>query len=296
MIVVHTVADLREALLSNRTGNKRIGLVPTMGAFHAGHLHLMQTAREECDVTVVTLFVNPMQFGDPNDLAAYPRNNARDVDTASSAGVDILFAPSVPEMYPEGFSATVDIGGVTETLEGKTRGIAHFRGVATVVAKLFNIVQPHAAYFGQKDAQQVAVIRQMVRDLNIPVKIEVCSIMRESDGLAMSSRNARLSPASRMQAVALSEALHTVQTLTALGERSTETLLNAARTRLHARDIADHHIEYLAAVDNVTLADVSEVADRHILFALAVRVGDVRLIDNVVVEAPAGTHMPREAQ
>lgn len=288
MIVARTVLELREALLATRTGNKRIGLVPTMGAFHAGHLHLMRTAREECDCTVVSLFVNPTQFGDPADLAAYPRNHTRDIAMANSAGVDVLFAPAVDEIYPSGFDATVEIGGVTAPLEGTARGLAHFRGVTTVVTKLFNIVQPHAAYFGQKDAQQVAVIRQLVRDLNFPVEIVVCSTMREMDGLAMSSRNERLTPSARLQAVALSESLQMVQTMVATGEQNTAALLSQARARLHARGIADHDIEYFAAVNNVTLADVSELSDQTVLFALAVRVGGVRLIDNVLV-APVTT-------
>lgn len=296
MIVARTILELREALLAARTGNKRIGLVPTMGAFHAGHLHLMATAREECDVTVVSLFVNPTQFGDATDLAAYPRNHARDAELASTAGTDFLFAPSVQEMYPPGFNATVEVGVVTNPLEGKVRGLAHFRGVTTVVTKLFNIVQPHVAYFGQKDAQQVAVVRQLVRDLNIPVELAVCSIMRESDGLAMSSRNARLSPVARVQAIALSEALFTVQSLVASGQRTVASLLANARAPLRARGIADGEIEYFSAVNNVTLNDVSEIANEPVLFSLAVRVGGVRLIDNIVIDlstpAPRSLNTP----
>ena len=295
MNVARTVLELREALLAARTGNKRIGLVPTMGAFHAGHLHLMATAREECDITVVSLFVNPTQFGNATDLATYPRNDLRDEELARTAGVDLLFAPSELEVYPAGFNAMVEVGGVTEPLEGKARGLAHFRGVTTVVAKLFNIVQPHVAYFGQKDAQQVAVIRQLVRDLNIPIEIVVCSIMRESDGLAMSSRNTRLSPEARVQAVALSEALHTVQSLVASGERSTASLLTRARARLSARGIPDSAIEYFAAVNNQTFRDASEIANEPVLFSLAVRVGGVRLIDNIVIEPSTSTSRPISA-
>jgi pantoate--beta-alanine ligase len=283
MIVVRTVVELREALLAARSGNKRIGFVPTMGAFHAGHLHLMHTAREECDVTVVSLFVNPTQFGDPADLAAYPRNDARDEADANNAGVDVLFIPPVSEMYPDGFNAAVQLAGVTDPLEGKARGVAHFHGVTTVVAKLFNMVQPHAAYFGQKDAQQVAVIRQMVRDLNFPLEIIVCPTIRESDGLAMSSRNVRLSPEARQQALGLSEALRSVQEQVDAGERATATLLDNGRKKLHARGIDDAHIEYFAAVDNLTLQEQPAVGDRAVLFAIAARVGGVRLIDNVVV-------------
>jgi len=295
MIVARTVLELREALLAARTGNKRIGLVATMGAFHSGHLHLMATAREECDVTVVSLFVNPTQFGNAADLAAYPRDDARDQELASTAGVDLLFAPSVQEMYPAGFNAVVEVGGVTEPLEGKARGLAHFRGVTTVVTKLFNIVQPHVGYFGQKDAQQVAVIRQLARDLNIPIEIMVCSTMRESDGLAMSSRNTRLSADARAQAVALFEALHTVQSLVALGERLTADLLANARARLSARGIADADVEYFSAVNNHTLKDISEIADEPVLFSMAVRVGGVRLIDNIVIDLPPSAPRPLNA-
>lgn len=291
MIVASTVLELREALSAARIGKKRIGLVPTMGAFHAGHLHLMATAREECDIVVVSLFVNPTQFGDATDLAAYQRNHAGDAQLASTAGADFLFAPSVLEMYPSGFNATVQVGGITEPLEGKARGLAHFRGVTTVVTKLFNIVQPHVAYFGQKDAQQVAVVRQLVRDLNIPVEIAVCSIMRESDGLAMSSRNARLLPEARAQAVALTEALYTVQSLVAKGERAVTALLTNARARLSARGIADGDIEYFSAVHNTTFTDVLEIANEAVLFSLAVRVGGVRLIDNLVING--STPAPR---
>ena len=291
MIVIRTILELREALLAARSGNKRIGLVPTMGAFHAGHLHLMATAREECDVTVVSLFVNPTQFGDATDLAAYPRNDARDAELASTAGVDVLFAPSVQEMYPSGFNAMVEVGGVTEGLEGKARGTAHFRGVTTVVTKLFNIVQPHVAYFGQKDAQQVAVVRQLVRDLDIPVRIVVCSTMRESDGLAMSSRNARLSPEARAQAVALSEALRTVQSMVAAGERNAGILITRGRARVSARGIPDSDIEYFSAADNATLAEIFEISNQPVLFSMAVRVGGVRLIDNVVID-PSSTSAP----
>lgn len=284
MIVARTVADLREALLAARTGNKRIGFVPTMGAFHAGHLHLMHTAREECDVTVVSLFVNPTQFGDPADLAAYPRNDARDEEMANNAGVDVMFAPTLHEMYPSGYDALVEVGGVTEPLEGKARGLAHFRGVTTVVAKLFNIVQPHAAYFGQKDAQQVAVIRQMIRDLNFPIELVVCPTMREADGLAMSSRNTRLNAEARVQAVALSESLHGILAMIASGNSDTASLLLEARARLHARGIPDGDIEYLEAVDNITLQPVAALGDAPVLFAIAARVGGVRLIDNVVFD------------
>lgn len=283
MIVARTISELREALLPARISSKRIGLVPTMGALHAGHLHLMYTAREDCDVAVASLFVNPTQFGDPSDLAAYPRNFENDCAIADNAGIDILFAPTVAEMYPVGFNLKIDVGGVTAPLEGQARGLAHFQGVATVVAKLFNIVQPHEAYFGQKDAQQVAVIKQLVRDLNIPVEIVVCSTVREHDGLAMSSRNVRLSAESRIQAVGLSQALFHAERLVAAGETGVQTILVAATQELLSRGIATNDIEYFSAVDNVTFTPVEVIAEIPVLFTLAVRVGGVRLIDNVVV-------------
>lgn len=288
MIVARTITELREALLSARISSKRIGLVPTMGAFHAGHLHLMHTAREDCDVTVVSLFVNPTQFGDPTDLSAYPRNFDRDAEMANNAGVTVLFAPSVSEMYPHGFNTSVHIDGVTTPLEGAARGVEHFRGVATVVAKLFNIVQPHEAYFGQKDAQQVAVIKQLVRDLNMPVEIIVCPTVREHDGLAMSSRNVRLSPDARTQALGLSQALFHAERLIAAGERATDKVLASARNEFTARNILADDVEYFSAVDTTTLAPVDVVSDAPVLFVMAVRVGGVRLIDNIVVHATKG--------
>ena len=288
MIVARTITELRDALLPARVLSQRIGLVPTMGAFHAGHLHLMHTAREDCDMTVVSLFVNPTQFGDPNDLSAYPRNFDRDADMANNAGVGVLFVPSVTEMYPAGFNVSVHVGGVTNPLEGVARGIEHFHGVATVVTKLFNIVQPHEAYFGQKDAQQVAVIRQLVRDLNQPVEIVVCPTVREHDGLAMSSRNVRLSPDARAQATGLSQALFHADRLVASGARATSEILAAARGEFDSRNIPSADIEYFAAVDNTTLEPVELIGDEPVLFVMAVRVGGVRLIDNVVVRAGNG--------
>lgn len=283
MIVARTISELREALLPARVAAKRIGFVPTMGAFHAGHLHLMHTAREDCDFTVVSLFVNPTQFGDPNDLAAYPRDDVRDTGIADNAGVDVLFAPSVHEMYPAGFNTHVVVAGVTAPLEGAARGVEHFVGVATVVSKLFNIVQPHAAYFGQKDAQQVAVVRQMVRDLNFPVDIVVCSTVREHDGLAMSSRNVRLSAAAHQQALGLSAALRRVEQLFAAGERETFILLEHAQREMISRGINTTDIEYFTAVDNTTLEPVAVVTESPVLFVMAVRVDGVRLIDNAVI-------------
>ncbi|MGZ4174473.1 MAG: pantoate--beta-alanine ligase, partial [Solirubrobacteraceae bacterium] len=197
MRTVRTVAELRAALAGPRRAGHSIGLVPTMGAFHEGHLSLMRRARRDCDEVVVSLFVNPTQFDDPGDLSAYPREETRDAALAEDAGVDYLFAPAALEVYPPGFATTVSVGDVTEVLEGAHRGRGHFDGVATVVTKLFNMVAPDIAYFGQKDAQQAVVIRRLVRDLDMPVRIEICPTVREPDGLAMSSRNEHLAGGER---------------------------------------------------------------------------------------------------
>src|SRR5207302_5807002 len=203
MKTVRTVAELRATLAPRRRAERTIGLVPTMGALHEGHLSLMRHARRQCDVVVVSLFVNPAQFNDAADLIAYPRDPTRDAALAAEIGVDHLFAPSVEEVYPPGFATTVSVAGITDRLEGQHRGRAHFDGVTTIVTKLFIMVGPDVAYFGQKDAQQALVIRRLVRDLDIPVRIEVCPTIREPDGLALSSRNALLSPADRARATAL---------------------------------------------------------------------------------------------
>lgn len=235
MRVVRSIAELRLALDAERRAGRTVGLVPTMGAFHEGHLSLMRRARAECGVVVVSLFVNPAQFNDAADLAAYPRDDARDERLAGAEGVHLLFIPPVEEIYPPAFATHVEVSGVTEPLEGLARGAAHFRGVTTVVAKLFHIVQPELAYFGQKDVQQSIVIRRMVRDLNMRVRIEVCPTVRESDGLAMSSRNVRLPHEARARAVGLSEALRAAESGFKAGKRAAADLLNSARDALVAR-------------------------------------------------------------
>ena len=207
MRTVRTVAEVRAALREARRAERVIGLVPTMGALHDGHLSLIRRARATCDDVVVSLFVNPAQFNESSDLAAYPRDEARDGALAAKAGADLLFAPELAEVYPPGFATTVHAGGVTETLEGVHRGAGHFDGVATVVTKLLNMVGPDVAFFGQKDAQQALVIRRLVRDLDLPVRIEVCPTVREADGLALSSRNVHLRGADRERALALRDAL-----------------------------------------------------------------------------------------
>ncbi len=262
----------------------RVGLVPTMGALHEGHLSIVRRARSECAIVVVSLFVNPTQFNETRDLDAYPRDEAADAALAGAAGCDVLFAPSAADMYPSGFDTSIDVGAIAQPLEGETRGPVHFRGVATVVAKLLNIVGPDVAYFGQKDAQQTLVIRQLVRDLNVPVQITICPTVREGDGLAMSSRNRRLSPDSRAKALALIEALRAIETRFALGEREALALEAAGRAVLSEHAIVPRDVDYLAVVDLDTLARVRRV-ESDVLAALAVHIDGIRLIDNVILRA-----------
>ena len=242
---VCTVAELRAALVPTRREGATIGLVPTMGALHDGHLSLIHRARAQCDLVVVSLFVNPTQFDEASDLERYPRQDERDVELAAAAGADVLFAPTAQEMYPPGFSTAVEVLGLSDVLEGAVRGGRHFRGVATVVTKLLCMAMPDVAYFGQKDAQQVLVIRRLVKDLNLPVEIEVCPTVREPDGLAMSSRNALLSAEQRSRARALSAALEGAADRAARGERSADGLLGTARAEMLAFGVEP---EYLALV------------------------------------------------
>lgn len=285
MRVIRTIRELRETLDRERAAGRTVGLVPTMGYFHEGHLSLMRRAREQCDVVVASLFVNPTQFGPNEDLAAYPRDEERDREQAEAVGVDLLFAPDTTEVYPEGFATVVTVGGgLTEVLCGdpKRRGRTHFDGVATVVAKLFGMVAPHVAYFGQKDAQQSLVIRKLVRDLDIPVRIEVCPTVRESDGLAMSSRNAYLDADDRRRALSLSRALRAAEQVVADGERDAEPVLAAAAAELASEGIAPEYLELRSASD---LTPTSRI-ERPVLLAVAARVGKARLIDNVVLTPP----------
>jgi len=273
--------ELRAALAPARRDSGSIGLVPTMGYLHEGHLSLLRAARAECDLVVMSLFVNPAQFGPGEDLDRYPRDEERDLRLATEAGVDLVYAPPVEGVYPSGFATHVEVGDeLTGVLDGDPfrRGSGHFRGVATVVAKLFNTVGPDVAYFGQKDAQQVAVIRRMVRDLDIPVRIEVLPTVRETDGLAMSSRNAYLDPRAREQATALSRALRAAEE-TARAE-GLGAGLRAARAELEAAGVEP---EYLEARDAESLSEVAELGDRNVLIAVAAHVGGARLIDNVVI-------------
>jgi pantoate--beta-alanine ligase len=278
---VTTVAELRELLARERGAGREIGLVPTMGFFHEGHLSLMRQARRDCDVVVVSLFVNPAQFGPGEDLEAYPRDEARDGELAQAEGVDVLFAPDVAEVYPDGFDTTVAVGGLSEVLDGDParRGPEHFAGVATVVTKLFNMVQPARAYFGQKDAQQALVIRKLVRDLDIPVRVEVGPIVRDPDGLALSSRNSYLSDEERRRALGLSRALRAAQERVSLGERDGAAVLAAARAELDESGVEPEYLELRSTED---LSPVERV-NGSTLLAVAARVGRARLIDNVIL-------------
>jgi len=279
MRTVRTIAELRRALPSEG----RIGLVPTMGFFHEGHLSLMRAARRDCELVVVSLFVNPAQFAPTEDLQSYPRDEERDSRLAEAEGVDLLFAPPLEEVYPSGFSTHVEVEGLTDVLEGDPshRGAEHFRGVTTVVAKLFNMVGPDAAYFGQKDAQQALVIRKMARDLDMPVEIEVLPTVRDEDGLALSSRNAYLSPEERERALAIGRALRAADAVVANGRRDAAEVLAAARGELDAAGIEPEYLELRSADD---LSPAQRVNGRTLL-AVAARIGRARLIDNTILGA-----------
>ncbi len=288
MRTLRTISELNAALAQARRQGRRIGLVPTMGALHDGHLSLMRRAREECELTVVSLFVNPTQFNQGADLAAYPRDEQRDALLAADAGMDFLFAPSVEEIYPAGFATTVSVAGVADVLEGAFRGREHFEGVAIVVTKLLNIVAPDLAYFGQKDAQQVLLIRHLIRDLNIPVRIEVCPIVREPDGLALSSRNVRLTPGERERALALSRSLQAAAAIIDAGETDVRTVTAVALAELERAPV---DTDYFAIVDPDTLAPLA-VIEGAALALVAARVGQVRLIDNQLLSTDPTSSRP----
>lgn len=286
MRVLRTVAQLRAAIgEARRDDGATVGLVPTMGALHEGHLSLVRAARSAHELVVVSIFVNPTQFNDSADLAAYPRQERRDLELAEQAGVDIVFAPEAVEMYPDGFATRVHVGGaLTSALEGAMRGSAHFDGVATVVSKLLLAALPDAAYFGQKDAQQLLVIRRMVEDLGIPSRIVGCPTSREADGLARSSRNQRLSAEERARAAAIPRALEAVVGAVVTGETRTDELRARGEAVLALSGI---EAEYLAFVDPASLEPVHMI-EGHVLCAIAARVGDVRLIDNVLLDRGSG--------
>jgi pantoate--beta-alanine ligase len=283
MKICKTIDDMRAASTAARREGKRLGFVPTMGALHEGHLSLVRRAKANGDVVAVSIFVNPLQFGPSEDLAKYPRSFERDREFLEKEAVDILFAPKPEEMYPAGAVTYVTVEGLSEKLCGKSRS-GHFRGVTTVVAKLFHIVEPDLAFFGQKDAAQTTIIRRMVRDLNLPVEIVVCPIVREPDGLAMSSRNAYLNPQERTSALVLHRALTQVETRFDQGERNAAALTHAARQLLALESTV--RLDYFEIVDPATLDPMQELTSPA-LVAVAAVLGNTRLIDNILLPKPS---------
>ncbi|NLX20657.1 MAG: pantoate--beta-alanine ligase [Phycisphaerae bacterium] len=282
MLTLHTIAELRAELGQARRAGRRIGLVPTMGALHAGHRSLIRAARGQCEVVVVSIFVNPTQFGPAEDFERYPRPLEKDLDACRAEGVDVAFCPSVEEVYPAGEVTRVTVSRLTEVLCGPCRP-GHFEGVTTVVAKLINMVQPDVMYLGQKDAQQAVVLGRMVRDLRLPVDVVVCPTVREPDGLALSSRNAYLDAAQRRQATSLYAALTAARERIERGERDSAVLVEGMRRRIEGAGPCV--IEYISIVDAEDLSARSRLSGRC-LMALAVRIGATRLIDNVVLDVP----------
>lgn len=281
MEVIRGISRMREFVQEQKLSGKRIGLVPTMGYLHAGHLSLVREALKSCDVVVMSIFVNPLQFGVGEDFGDYPRDLTRDSELAEQAGVAAIFAPAVSEMYPSGgYYSYVDVEKITEGLCGRSRP-GHFRGVTTVVTKLFNIVQPDVAVFGQKDAQQAVVIQRMVRDLNLPLQIVVAPIIREADGLALSSRNVYLNPAEREAALVLYRSLNQAEQLVTAGERNAKVLQETIEKQIKEEPLA--RIDYIEVVRAEDLQP-SEVLQGRTLIALAVFFGKTRLIDNRIVE------------
>jgi len=280
MQLCSTIAEMRSAVGALKAKGLKLGFVPTMGALHQGHFSLVRAAKKTCDAVAVSIFVNPTQFGPNEDFSRYPRTFDRDRELLEQEGVDLLFAPATDEMYPAGATTYVTVEGLSEKLDGKSRP-GHFRGVSTVVSKLFHIIEPNVAFFGQKDAAQVAVIRRMVRDLNLPVEIAVCPIVREPDGLAMSSRNRYLDPEQRKHALVLSQSLKSVKKLFAEGERNAPALISIGRSCFEA--CPNVRLDYFEIVDPDTL-DPVETLKQPALVAVAAFVGTTRLIDNVVLE------------
>jgi len=278
MLISKTIAEAQSACAKLRSKDRVLGLVPTMGALHEGHLSLVRAARAACNTVAVSVFVNPTQFGPNEDFSKYPRTFDEDCALLEREGVDLIFSPAVEEMYPTGASTFVVVEGVSDRLDGASRP-GHFRGVTTVVSKLFHIIAPHKAFFGQKDAAQVAVLRKMVRDLNFPLQLVVCPIVREPDGLALSSRNRYLSDKERQQALVLHRALKQVEEFAASGEKSSARLIEAAR-RVFAQE-PSVRVDYIAVVNPDTLEDVAEPDGA--LVAVAAFVGSTRLIDNIVL-------------
>lgn len=277
--VIHDPISMRQRVVQLQSQGQRIGLVPTMGALHAGHLSLAQAAREECDTVVATIFVNPTQFGQGEDFERYPRNLRQDLELLATVGCDLAFAPSVEVMYPAGCETRIDVGSLARVLEGEFRP-GHFDGVATVVMKLFQLAPADIAYFGQKDYQQTLVIARMVADLNAPIELRTCPTIREPDGLAMSSRNAYLSPDERRRALALSEGLNTARRMFEQGERNAERLRSALLARLQQAEL---RTDYVAIVRKGSVEPLHEL-NQPAVIAIAARAGKTRLIDNAVLE------------
>jgi pantoate--beta-alanine ligase len=278
--LIVSIAELHKVLSALRKTGKRIGLVPTMGALHEGHLSLVRASKAQCDCTVVSIYVNPSQFGPREDISKYPRTLPADLDALAALDAELVFAPADEEMYPSGYCTWIEVGAVAEPLEGQCRS-GHFRGVATIVLKLLEIVRPDAAFFGQKDFQQSLVIRRMVRDLNVPVEIQVCPTVREPDGLAMSSRNRYLSPGARRRALVLWKSLKLAEDLLSQGERSAEKIV--AQMRKVILTAEDARIDYVALVDPESLQPVLSITGRT-LAALAVKIENTRLIDNCLLD------------
>jgi pantoate--beta-alanine ligase len=291
MLIVTSIDEMKDIAGEQHRAGKSVGLVPTMGFFHAGHISLMQAAREDCEFVVVSLFVNPTQFGPAEDLADYPRDLERDTTMAEAVGVDCIFHPDAAEMYPEPYLTYVEVEEAGGILCGASRP-GHFRGVATVVAKLFNIIPAQRAYFGLKDAQQVWVIRKMARDLDFDVEVVACPTVRESDGLAMSSRNIYLEPEERKAAAVLSRSLRLAQDLVADGERDAAAIIKGMKELIAGESLV--RPEYIEAMDWERLHTVKTLQG-EVLIALAARVGKARLIDNVLLRPEPGGNGPRSA-
>jgi len=284
MEIIRTVSWMKQAARQARAENHVIGMVPTMGALHEGHLSLLRRAQSECSKVFASIFVNPTQFGPNEDLSKYPRTFEADVAKLESAGVDILFAPDAKEIYPAGFTTYVTVEGLSDRLEGRSRP-GHFRGVATVVLKLFEIAQPHFAFFGRKDAQQSRILQRMLQDLNSDVELVLCPIVRESDGLALSSRNAYLNPEERRAAAVLHRALEAVREEVLAGTRDALTLQNAARRVLAEEKLA--RVDYVEVASADTFEPVARIGAQPAYVLLAVFVGKTRLIDNLLIEPAA---------
>ena len=289
MEIIRTISWMKETARQARAENHVVGFIPTMGALHEGHLSLIRRAKADCSRLYASIFLNPMQFGPSEDLSKYPRTFERDVEQLKSAGVDVLFAPDAKEIYPAGFRSYVNVEGLSDRLEGKSRP-GHFRGVATVVLKLFEIVQPQFAYFGRKDAQQVRILQQMAGDLNLNAEIVVCPIVREPDGLALSSRNTYLDPAERRGATVLHHALDAARRELGAGTRDSLQLQTAIRSVLSNEPLA--RADYIEIVDAETFEPVAGIAARPVYVLLAVFVGKTRLIDNLLIEPLTGGNVP----